>query len=174
MAKYSTGRGGGSGDGDACELCGKESGTLRQENVAGANLLVCRDCAPMGSNRNKERKKRQREEGSRDDREVNRKKRAARNTAKILDAGKGSADHWEKEGTDYEEDRLPYLVSGYGGVVTEARQERGWTVEELAERVDAEEDAVLAVEQGRATRAGVGGSVVRKLEAELDVDLVDG
>lgn len=173
MAKYSTGRGGGGGDGDACELCGKESGKLRQANVAGANLLVCRDCEPMGANRHKEEKKREREESSRGDQEVSRKKRAARNTARMLDAGKGSADHWEKEGTDYEEDRLPYLVSGYGSVVTDARQERGWTTEELAERVEADEDLVLAVEQGRATRAGVGGSLVRRLEGELGVDLVD-
>jgi ribosome-binding protein aMBF1 (putative translation factor) len=173
MAKYSTGRGGGGGDGDACELCGKESGTLRKENVAGANLLVCRDCAPMGENRSKDRKKREMEQGSRGEEQMSRKKRAARNTAKMLDAGKGSAKHWEEEGTDYEKDRLPYLVSGYGSVVEQARQEKGWTAEELADRVEADEEQILAVEEGRATRAGVGGSLIRKLEQELGVDLVD-
>lgn len=173
MAKYSTGRGGGGSDGDACELCGKESGRLRQANVAGANLLVCADCEPMGANRNKDEKKRERTKESRGDREVSRKKRAARNTARMMDAGKGSADHWVKEGTDYEEDRLPYLVSGYGSVVRQARQDQGLTVEELAVEVDADEDAVVAVEEGRATRAGVGGSLVRRLEDALDVTLVD-
>lgn len=173
MAKYSTGRGGGSGDGDACELCGKESDRLRQANVAGANLLVCADCEPMGANTHKDEKKRETAEGSRNDQEVSRKKRAARNTAKMLDAGKGDADHWVKEGTDYEEDRLPYLVSGYGGVVTQARQDQGLTAEELAAEVEADEDAILAIEEGRATRAGVGGSLVRRLEERLDVALVD-
>jgi hypothetical protein len=32
---------------------------------------------------------------------------------------------------------------------------------------------VLAVEQGRATRARVGGSVVRAIEERLGVDVVD-
>lgn len=173
MAKYSTGSGGGGGGGDACELCGKEDGKLRKENVAGANLFVCRDCAPMGSNRSKQRKKREKEGGSRGEEELSRKKRAARNTARMIDAGKSNAEHWEKEGTDYEKDRLPYLVSGYGSVVTQARQEKGWTAEELADRIDADEEHILAVEQGRATRADVGGSLVRKLEEELGVDLVD-
>ena len=173
MAKYSTGRGGGGDDGDACELCGKETGRLRRANVAGANLLVCRDCEPMGANRNKDRKKREMEEGSRGDREVSRKKRAARNTARMMDASKGRTKRWEEEGTDYEEDRLPYLVSGYGSVVSQARQERGLTAEELAETVGADEDDVVAVEQGRATRAGVGGSLIRNLEEALDVDLID-
>lgn len=173
MAKYSTGSGGGGGSGDACELCGKEDVKVRKENVAGANLFVCRDCAPMGSNRSKERKKREMEGGSRGEEELSKKQRIARNTAKMMDAGKGSAKHWEEEGTDYEKDRLPYLVSGYGSVVEQARQEKGWTAEELADRVEVDEEKVLAVEQGRATRAGVGGSLIRKLEDELGVDLVD-
>ena len=41
MAKYSTGSGGGSGDGDSCELCGQSTATLTQANVAGAELLIC-------------------------------------------------------------------------------------------------------------------------------------
>lgn len=172
MAKYSTGSGGGGGGGDACELCGKESGKLRQANVAGASLLVCTDCRPMGENRSKERKKREMEGGSRGTQNVNRKKRAAQNTAKMMDAGKADGRRWE-EGTDYEEDRLPYLVSDYGDRVTAARQDRGMTVEELASQVEAEEDDILAIEQGRATRAGIGGSLIGRLEQTLDVELAD-
>lgn len=170
MPKYSTGGSGGSGSGDACELCGRETGDLRESNVAGARLLVCSNCAPHGDG-GSGRGSRSRSGGSRDA-ERDRRKRAAQRTARMYDAGKGDSRRWE-EGTDYEEDRLPYLVSGYGERVEAARQEVGLTVEELAAELDADEDDVLAVEQGRAARAGVGGSVVRALEARLDVTLAE-
>ncbi|MEF8780748.1 MAG: multiprotein-bridging factor 1 family protein [Haloferacaceae archaeon] len=172
MAKYSTGGGGGGGDGDACELCGRETGDLRPANVAGAELLVCRDCEPHGSNRNQAEKQRERG-GSRDDEEPSRKKRAAQRAAKMYDAGKGDSKHWEEHGTDYESDRLPYLVSDYGERAERARQDAGLRIEELAGELDVEEDDLLAIEQGRAARANVGGSVVRALEERLDVELVD-
>lgn len=170
MAKYSTGRSGAGGDGDACELCGTESPDLRQANVAGASLLVCPDCAPHGSSKNEGKSKGGSDSESRGE---SRKKEVARKTARMMDAGKGDSTHWEKEGTNYEKDRLPYLVSGYGERAESARQDAGLTVEELATELDVEEDDVLAVEQGRASRAGVGGSVVRALEERLDVQLVE-
>lgn len=172
MAKYSTGRSGGGDDGDSCELCGKQSGKLRQANVAGANLLVCPDCAPHSENRDKDRKRREQSQ-QHDDTQVSRKKRAAQTAAKIYDAQKGDAKHWEEKGTSYEKDRLPYLVSDYGEKVEAARQDAGLTVDELAAELNVDEDDVLAVEQGRATRAGVGGSVVKKLEERLGLSLVD-
>ena len=172
MAKYSTGGGGGGGDGDACELCGRETGKLRHANVAGAELLVCRDCEPHGSNRKQSEKKRDRE-SSRDDDEPSRKKRAAQQAAKMYDAGKGDSSHWEKEGTDYESDRLPYLVSDYGDLAERARQDAGLRIEELAAELDVDENDLLAIEQGRAARANVGGSVVRAVEERLDIELVD-
>ena len=172
MAKYSTGGGGGGGDGDACELCGRETGSLRHANVAGAELLVCRDCEPHGSNR-KQTEKKHDQERSRDEDEPSRKKRAAQQAAKMYDAGKGDSSHWEKEGTDYEKDRLPYLLSDYGERAERARQDAGLRIEELAAELDVDEDDLLAIEQGRAARANVGGSIVRAVEERLDVELVD-
>ncbi|MGM0592579.1 MAG: helix-turn-helix domain-containing protein, partial [Halobacteriota archaeon] len=55
--------------------------------------------------------------------------------------------------------------------VEDARQEAGLQLAELAAELDVEEKELLAVEQGRATRAGVGGSVIHKLEDRLDVVL---
>ncbi|WP_435066500.1 transcriptional regulator [Haloplanus sp. C73] len=173
MTKYSTGSGGGGGDGDACELCGRETSNLEEANVAGANLLVCSDCAPHGESSGRKQSGDD-DGGSRTDAdEPNRRKRAAQNTARIMDASQGNTKRWEEEGTDYEEDRLPYLVSGYGDRVEAARQDAGLTVAELATDLDADEDDLLALEQGRATRAGVGGSLVRAVEERLGVDLVD-
>lgn len=170
MAKYSTGGGGSGDDGDACELCGTESVSLRKANVAGAQLLVCSSCEPMGDNRKKDQKKREQESGSRGEPE-NRKKRAAQNTAKLIDSSEPDTD-WVEE-TDYDDDSLPYLVSSYGDIVSEARQDAGLTTEELADELDVDEDDVLAVEEGRAIRADVGGTVIQKLEERFGIELAE-
>ncbi|WP_435063854.1 helix-turn-helix domain-containing protein [Halobaculum sp. EA56] len=177
MAKYSTGSGGGGGDGGACELCGREDTKLSRANVAGADLLVCSDCAPHDDTAQRRGSGRGGGggggSGGRDGDEPSRKKRAAQNVAKAMDASTGDSRHWEEEGTDYEEDRLPYLVKGYGEVVTGARQDAGMTVDELAAELGVDAEQVHAVEEGRAARAGVGGSTVRGIEEVLDVSLVD-
>jgi len=172
MAKYSTG-GGGGGDSETCELCGAGDANLRTAKVAGATLQVCPDCAehdespsPGGSGGGSE------SGGSSGGSDRDRKRRAAQNTARVHDGASNTGDYWE-DGADYDDDQLPYLVSDYGQRVTDARQDAGLQTEELAEELDADESDLIAVEQGRATKAGVGGSLIEALEAELDVELVD-
>lgn len=171
MPKYSTGDAGGGGDADACELCGREETSLQRANVAGADLLVCSDCAPHGDNRAKDEKKAEADSDRGDG--PDRQRRAAQQQARMYDAAQGDSTRWETEGTNYEADRLPYLVRDYGPRAETARQDAGLTVEELARELGLEEDDVLAVEQGRAARANVGGSVVRALEDRLDVELIE-
>jgi len=161
MAKYSTG-GGGGGAGESCELCGAADGDLRTVNVAGAQLDVCGDCAQHDDTA--------RTTASDEDRE--RKERAAKNTARMHDASTGDPSHWES-GADYDDDQLPYLVDGYGQRLTQARQDAGLQLGELAGELDVEESDLLALEQGRATQANVGGSVVGAVEAFLDVELAE-
>jgi len=139
MTEYSTGSGGGGDDGDACELCGTASSSLRKANVAGAELLVCSDCEPMGANRHKEEKKREQQGGSRGEPQ-NRKKRAAQNTAKLIESNEPDTD-WV-EGAEYDDDSLPYLVSGYGNRVTDARQDAGLTTEEVAEELEVDYNTI--------------------------------
>lgn len=166
MAKYSTGSSGG-GAGESCELCGASGVDLHSANVAGAQLEVCSDCAEHDDNA----KTTSASPSSSDDQdERDRRKRAAQNTARMHDAGQGDASHWE-EGADYDDDQLPYLVTDYGQRLTEARQDEGFQLSELAEELDIDEADLLAVEQGRATQANVGGSVIVTLEDFLDVEL---
>jgi ribosome-binding protein aMBF1 (putative translation factor) len=199
MPKYSTGGGGGGGGGDACELCGRETGNLERANVAGAQLLVCSDCRPhddasrrsgggggghggggsrggtsgSGSGRGSGSGSGGAGRNDPGDGPSSRTQEIANKQARVYDAATGDSARWEEEGTDYEDDRLPYLVSGYGDAARDARQDAGLTVEELADELDVDEDDVLAVEQGRAATANVGGSVVRAMADRLDVDLVD-
>ncbi|WP_132059566.1 helix-turn-helix domain-containing protein [Halorussus amylolyticus] len=164
MAKYSTGGSSGASGGGACELCGKSSDSLTEANVAGAQLEVCSDCATHNDNA-------QTKQETSD--EVERNRRAAQNTAKASGVYNDDSSHWEEEGTNYDDDPLPYLVRNYGENVEEARQEQGLQREELADELDVSENDLLAVEQGRANQANVGGSVVRALEERLDVTLVE-
>jgi ribosome-binding protein aMBF1 (putative translation factor) len=162
MAKYSTGDLGGD-SGGACELCGAEGTSLETVIVAGAELEVCSDCAKHGEGGSGGTEK--------TDREQDRRKKAARNTAKLADASAADTD-WE-DGADYDDDQLPYLVSGYGPLVEEARQDAGLQLEELAAELGVDEDDLVAVEQGRAARANVGGSIIEALEERLDIALAD-
>jgi len=161
MPKYSTGDAGGGGGGQTCELCGSTADSLRSADVAGAELTVCPDCASSHDE----------SPDSGPDEDQERKKQAARNTARALDRATGDSSHWEENGTDYERDQLPYLVSDYGERVVRARQDAGLQREELAEELGIDESDLLAVEQARATQASVGGSVVAALEEYLDVEL---
>lgn len=169
MAKYSTGGSSGAGEGDACELCGASTDSLREANVAGAELLVCRDCAPHDD----AAKETGGNDGGRDDAETDRRRKAVQNAAKANDVWDGDSSHWEEGGTDYDDDPLPYLVTGYDERLVEARQTAGYQREELADELGVDEADLLALEQGRATQAGIGGSVVEAVEATLDVTLVE-
>ncbi len=168
MAKYSTGGSGGSAS-DSCELCGADGVDLQTASVAGATLQVCSDCAHHGDDGQSGSSSESRD-GS--ESESDRRRRAAQNAAKIRDAGQADSSHWE-DGADYDDDQLPYLVRNYGERLTEARQDAGLQTDELADEAGLDEDDVLAVEQGRATKAGVGGSVIRDLEQFLDVELAE-
>jgi ribosome-binding protein aMBF1 (putative translation factor) len=160
MAKYSTGRSSG-GDGDACELCGEIADSLTRATVAGADLLVCPSCRPHDDTSS----------GADDERSSGRE--IARNAARAKDVWAGDSSRWEREGTDYDDDPLPYLVSGYGERVEEARQDAGYQLAELAAALDVSESDLLAVEQGRAARGGVGGSVIEAIQDHLDVELAE-
>jgi ribosome-binding protein aMBF1 (putative translation factor) len=172
MAKYSTG-GVGSRDSESCELCGAEGRSLEAVNVEGAVLQVCSDCRRYGSGDadGGGSGSRGRDGGERSE-EQERRLKAVRAQARLDDARKGDASHWEG-GADYEDDPLPYLVSGYGERVTEAREDEGLSPADLAADVGVPEADLLAVEQGRATSAGIGGSVIESLEERLGVDLAE-
>lgn len=163
MAKYSTGGIGGEASG-ACELCGAEGTSLQPTTVAGAKLEVCEDCA-----RHSDEPKTASPDAQAEDRK--RRKQTAQNIAKLDDARQVETD-WES-GADYDRDPLPYLLDDYDSRAETARQDAGLQTDELATELGINEDDILAVEQGRAARAGVGGSVIEALESFLDVELAE-
>jgi len=171
MAKYSTGGSSGGGGGDSCELCGKSSDSLTEANVAGAELQVCSECASHNDNAKTGPSGDGADRGN--DSEQDRKRKAAQNAAKASGVYDGDSSHWEQEGTNYDDDPLPYLVPDYGDVVEQARQDAGLQRDELADELDVPENDLLAVEQGRANQANVAGSLIEALESHLDVQLAE-
>ena len=161
MAKYSTGGVGGD-SGGACELCGGEGRSLETATVAGATLEACSECRKHGDRSEPDERKKERK----------RRQETAQNVARLEDARAADTD-WE-EGTDYEDDPLPYLVNGYGSVLETARQDAGLAIDDLATEIDADEADIVAIEQGRASRAGIGGSLIEALEEHLDIELAEG
>jgi len=174
MAKYSTGGSRGGDGGGTCELCGTATENLRTATVAGATLQVCGDCAAHSDEGGSSQRS---DSGGGSGRSgaggASPGKRAAQHTARAIDAASGDSSHWEEHGTNYDSDQLPYLVPDYGDRVVAARQDAGLQREELAEELGISETDLLAVEQERATRAGVGGSVIAALEERLDVELAE-
>jgi ribosome-binding protein aMBF1 (putative translation factor) len=170
MAKYSTGDG--SGGGESCELCGANDADLTTATVAGAELDLCPNCLDHGET--DDRGGSTHDTGSNDDRDTDRdrRQRAAQNTAKLADRS-GDSSRWEREGTNYDSDQLPYLVSEYGERAEQAREDAGLSRTELADDLDVATDDLQAIEEGRAARADVGGSLVGALEDRLDVTLAD-
>ncbi len=164
MAKYSTG--GGLDSGDSCELCGASDVETQSVNIAGAQIKVCGDCAQHDDTAKQDQTDSDRAESER-------RRTAAQNTARMFGAAGGDSTHWEEGGADYEDDQLPYLVSDYDDQLTEARQQAGYQLGELADELETDEGELLALEQGRAIQAGVGGSVVAAVEEFLDIELVD-
>lgn len=163
MAKYSTGGSDADSDGTACELCGETSDSLEEATVAGATLLVCQSCAPHDDS--------PQQASSEQSTDRDRPDRTAEHLSETSELWDGDSSRWEQEGADYDTDQLPYLVSGYDELVTTARQDKGYTQTELAEQAGISQDDLLAVEQGRAARAGVGGSVIEALEQQLEIQL---
>lgn len=168
MAKYSTGGSSSASAGDACELCGAESSSLREATVAGATLQVCPDCSPHDDS--KQTSETGRDGETEADRTRDTVQKATDEQASLWD---GDSSHWEESGTDYDDDPLPYLVNGYEEIVSDAREEAGLDVSELAVELGVDELTVLAIERGHAAQEDVAGSVVREIEDVLDVSIID-
>lgn len=174
MAKYSTG-GISSDDEGSCELCGAERTTLHTERVAGATLAVCPDCRTRHAETDtpgSERDEHGQETGTRDPDEPDRTQRAVHNTARMDDARSGDPSNWV-DNAEYEGDPLPYLVRGYADRLANARAAADLGTADLADELDAPESDIIAIEEGRATSADVGGSLITAIETRLDITLTE-
>lgn len=177
MPKYSTGGGGGTSNGETCELCGAPAETLSEAIIAGARLSVCTDCTSHDEQRSMRK-----DEGERTaNNSVSQTNRTFRSGQGIRsDSRQGTSplwdsdtNHWEEGGINYDSDQLPYLVSDYGDRVQTARERQGLTREEVAEETDIATQDLLLIEQGKASTSTIGDTAINALEAYFDVTLTE-
>lgn len=171
MPKYSTGKQktSNSTSNDAkstgdCELCGASDKSLAETKVAGALLSVCSECRPHDDSN---------EQTTSENTDVDRKQRAAQNTTKQTQYLEGDTSRWESEGANYEGDPLPYLVKNYGDRLRQARKDVGISREEIAQALGVTEDDIEQTENNQVSQTELGGSDIKALESELDVELTE-
>lgn len=155
----------------ACELCGNESSQLQTANVAGATLEVCRECSPHDDAATDDQSSETSGSSETDrTREAIRKASEQSDRHGIVD---GDSSHWEREGTDYESDPLPYLVNGYGEKIRDAREEQDLSQQDLADEAGVGIAVVRVLETEQAMRGGVAGSDITSIENVLEITLRD-
>lgn len=162
MAKYEV-SGGGSQNTSQCELCGKDTSDITEVVVEGANLSVCPECKQHDDSTQRSADEKSRDGGTRDT-----TPELPSDTNSLWD---GDTEHWEKHGTGYTDDQLPYLIDGYGNKVIEARRDAGMTREELADEIDIPVETLDIVEQETAYTNNVSGAVIARLESYFDIVL---
>jgi ribosome-binding protein aMBF1 (putative translation factor) len=97
-----------SGEATACELCGNDSSSLQEASVAGAQLRVCDECTPHNDSQDETNNSDDTETG---DTDTDRTRDVIQKTTDESGYLNRDSSHWEKEGTNYTDDPLPYLIT---------------------------------------------------------------
>lgn len=172
MPKYSTGDSASQPSAEnitACELCGEESSSLHDATVAGAELTVCTDCNPHDDST---------ESGSSNSEpqdtvnsEPNDSPSATKSPVESGTYLNQDSSHWEEEGTNYEDDPLPYMVSAYGEKLQSARRSHDVSHDELATTIGVTPHDIKEMEAGQIRESSIRGSEVAELEKQLEIQL---
>ncbi len=125
-----------------CEVCGEED-DLKKTNVEGAVLQLCEDCQETGEVVESSSSTGSSRSGSR--KKSSRKRRKPKQQQK-------------------------HLVRDFDSKVKQAREDRDWTVEDLADRLKVKESIVHRIESGKLKP---DQDLAKKLRKTLDVELYE-
>lgn len=174
MTKYSTGSSGEDPDpndeGANCSLCG-DSDNLTTGTVAGAEVVLCKDCAGENSTDNEP----DRDQGNQQD-DVTSSNSA--NSDQDQSTGGYTITNpdssWvEEKRPNYGNADTPYLHTDYSSVIDDVMNETDVTVEDISESTGVEKDRVQAVVDGRAVTEDIGANEIEAIERYLDIEIVD-
>ena len=173
MAKYSTGdsdKSTSSKVGSSCSLCGKESGSLTKEKVAGASVTVCRDCASKHATKSEDSRNKDRERDSNENKNEKENKENVHTKYMGYNADRDSS--WvEETRPDYGNAKTPYLVHNYAKKLINKLSEENISSDELSERTGLSEDTVNAILDGNAISNDVSKEAISKIEEVIDIKL---
>lgn len=132
-----------------CEMCGSDRGRLRQVRVEGTVMSVCDNCARFGEEIAPAPKPQESSAAPVADRLAARQRRES-----------------PRDALEAEEE----LVDDYGERVRRAREKKGWTREQLADRVSEPVPTIAKIEAGSLHPSD---RAVKALQKELQVKLME-
>ncbi|MFP4631974.1 MAG: multiprotein bridging factor aMBF1 [Halobacteriales archaeon] len=142
-----------------CEMCGKETDSLRVVQIEGSKLEVCADCESFGEVLHEEQPSAETESDSGS--EGGRKTRSTSSSKRSSGSGGRRRDPFEEIGT---------LAADYDSRVRDARESMGLTQEELSDRLNEKQSLIRKIEAGDMRP---DEEVRSKLERALDVSLTE-
>lgn len=173
MAKYSTGdsdKSTSSKVGSSCSLCGKESGSLTKEKVAGARVTVCRDCATDHATKSEKSNDKDRERNSNENKNEKEDKKNVHTKHMGYNADRDSS--WvEETRPNYGNVNTPYLVHNYAKKLKNKLSEKNISSDKLSEKTGLSENVVNAILDGNAIRNDVSKESISKIEETIDIKL---
>lgn len=137
-----------------CELCGKDSSTVRPAYVDGARLSVCQGCVRFSDE----------SKGSR-----GRSSGASGPSLSVIEERLERRQRRMKARDVYAVETKE-LVLDYQDIIKDARREKGWDQEALAKNINERKSVVTQIEAGSLTPSD---QLIRKLERALDVKLTE-
>ena len=138
-----------------CEICGKPiSGRPLRTKIDGAVLDVCKDCSKLGRIQKAPPQKRvQRKPGKKNTNNNNNNK----NTGK---------QNYQKNRDEPTEE----IIENFGNICKQARESKGWSREELGEKIQEKVSVIKKVESGRMTP---DINLAHKFEKSLNVKIIE-
>lgn len=170
MPKYSTGSSD-SEDDNSCTICGNENVSLQTVKMEGAEISACKDCMPKQANQSENDEKTTRKTKT----SGNKQERVKQN---IKQQKPGYTIN--RQNSDWAENRnygnveRMYFVNRYATKLQRAIDDSEFDdVSEIAETAAISEDNIESILNSSAIRNDVPQDDVEKLEATLDIKLID-
>ncbi|WP_435069615.1 multiprotein bridging factor aMBF1 [Haloplanus sp. C73] len=145
-----------------CEMCGAESSSLTTTKVEGAELDLCDECSDFGTE--------VRTESSSSSSTKYSTSSSSGSSSSSQSASGGSSSGGSTRRRDMFDD-MEEVATDYDERIRTAREDRGWTQEDLANELNEKASLIRKLERGDVLPSD---EVQTKLERELDISLSEG
>jgi len=147
-----------------CEMCGAESSSLTTTKVEGAELELCDECSDFGT------EVRTQSSGSSSTKySTSSSSESSSSSSSSTSGGSGSSGSTRRRQDMF--DDMDEVATDYDERIRTAREDRGWTQEDLANELNEKASLIRKLERGDVLPSD---EVQTKLESELDISLSEG
>ncbi|WGI17259.1 multiprotein bridging factor aMBF1 [Methanonatronarchaeum sp. AMET-Sl] len=133
-----------------CEICGKDADTAVKVRIEGSEMMVCSNCKTLGQ-------------------EVKKKpEKPKKTTKKTTKKQKISVKREKSPQRKSVYDEMDQIIPEYGSLIRNAREEKGLTQEELADKINEKSSIISKLENEKKLPEE---KVIKKLESFLEIKL---